>query len=206
MHSNPRKQQPRNHEHVQREESRQRRPANDRPAQHQVYQLRPHERHATGDRSADSQAPIRILVKPHHLPRKRHAQRQQQQHNANNPRKLARKFVCAKQKHLHHVNQHDGDHEVRSPSMQRAHIPTQRDIVIQKVQARPRLIRRRAIDQRQQNARHHLQDQQHRRRAAKHIPPARIVRRSGMRCGLADRLDEAKPMFQPLVHLDAPLF
>ena len=36
----------------------------------------------------------------------------QQQHNANDPRKLARKLVRAKQKHLRHVDQHNGDHEV----------------------------------------------------------------------------------------------
>jgi hypothetical protein len=75
--------------------------------------------------------PVRILVEPQHLPGECHAQCQQQHEYAGNPRQLSRKLVCPKQKHLRHVNQHDGNHEVRSPAVHRTQKPAQRQLVVQ---------------------------------------------------------------------------
>ena len=67
------------------------------------------------------------------------------------PGQLARKLVRAEEEDLRHVDEHDGDHEVRSPAVQGANEPAERDLVIQRLQAVPRLAGGRHIDQRQQN-------------------------------------------------------
>ena len=109
------------------------------------------------DGCADAQAPVGVLIEAQNLAGEGHAQRHQQQKNADDPGELARKFVGAEQKHLRHVDEDNGDHEVRSPAVQRAQEPAQRNLVIQNVEAVPRLARRRHIDQRQQNAGDDLQ-------------------------------------------------
>ena len=62
------------------------------------------------------------------------------------------KFVGAEQEHLHHVDQHDGQHEVRTPAVQGADEPAQGDLVIENLQAVPRFSSGRHIDESQQNA------------------------------------------------------
>ena len=83
---------------------------------------------AARDRRADAEAPVRVLIEAQHLAGESHAERHQQKKNADDPGEFARKFVRAKEKNLDHVNQHDGDHEVRAPAVQRANEPTERDV------------------------------------------------------------------------------
>ena len=161
-----------NDEDVQREEARERWPGDDGAAQHQIHQRAADERHAAQDRRADAEPPVGVLIEAQNLSRKCHAQREQQQEDADDPGKFAREFVGAEEKDLHQVNQHDGDHEIRTPAVQRAQIPAQPHIVIEKLEAAPRMAGSGSIDQREQNAGHHLQNQNHGRRAAEDIPPA----------------------------------
>ena len=63
-------------------------------------------------------------------------------------------------------------HEIRAPAMQGANEPAQRDVVIQRLKAVPRLPRRRHVDQRQQNSGDQLQEEDRQRSAAEHIQPA----------------------------------
>ena len=46
-------------------------------------------------------------------------------------------FVGSEQKHLRHMNEDDGDHEVGAPSMHRADEPAKRNLMIQGLQAAP---------------------------------------------------------------------
>jgi hypothetical protein len=106
--------------------------ADNRSAEHQMDQRRADNRHAARDNgSADAQAPVGVLIEAHHLAGKGHAQREQKQNHADHPGELARKFVSAEEKDLHHVDEHDGDHEVRTPAMQRAQIPAEGDVVVE---------------------------------------------------------------------------
>ena len=72
-------QHPRNDEDVQREESGQRRAGDDRPAQHQLHDRGTDHGNAAGDRRADPEPPVGILIEAQHLAGESHAQRHQQQ-------------------------------------------------------------------------------------------------------------------------------
>ena len=97
-------------------------------------------------------SPIGILVEAHHLSRETHAERHQEQEDAEYPGQLTRKLVSAEEEDLRHVDQDNGDHEIRTPAMQRPNEPSERDAVIESLQAVPGLSRGRHIDQRQQNS------------------------------------------------------
>ena len=72
----------RDDEDVQREEARQRLAGDDRPAEHELDELRADERNAAGDRRADAESPVRVLIEAQDLPGKRHAQRHEEQEDA----------------------------------------------------------------------------------------------------------------------------
>ena len=82
------------------------------------------------DRRSDAKTPICVLIEAHHLPGERHAEGHEQQEDADNPGELARKFIRPEEKDLRHVDQHDRDHEIRSPAVHRAQEPAQRQVVI----------------------------------------------------------------------------
>src|SRR5260370_105963 len=92
----------------------------------------------------------------------------------------------AKKKDLHHVNQNDRHHEVRTPPVQRADEPAQRDVVIQHLQAVPRFGRGRNVNDRQQNPGDHLQHENHHRRAADNIEPTTGASPDGRLRGFAN--------------------
>jgi len=58
-------------------------------------------------------------------------------------------FIGAEEKHLNHVNEHDGDHEVRAPAVEPANEPAERDLVIEGLQAVPRFAGRGHVDERE---------------------------------------------------------
>ena len=107
------------------------------------------------------------------------------------------KFVGAEEKYLRHVDEDDGDHEIRSPAVHGAQKPAERDLVIENVQAVPRLARRGDIDQSQQNAGEDLQEEQRERRAAKDVPPACGLARNLVQHGVLDRAFELKAALKP---------
>ena len=185
-------------EDVQRKEARKRGAADDRPAQQEMHHGSAGERNAADDGSADAQAPVGVLIEAQDLSGEGHAQGEHEQKDARDPGQLARIFVCAKEKDLHHVNEHDGDHEVRSPSVHGAQKPAQPQVVVDELQAGVGIARAGRIDQGQQNAGHHLQDQQHHGRAAKDVPPTGGRRRRRMPGHLCHRLQQAGAFLEPL--------
>ena len=127
---------------------------------------------AAHNRCSDAQSPIGVLVESHHLSRKAHAERHQQKEDAEHPRQLARIFVGAEEEDLSHVDQDNGDHEVRAPAMQGSNEPPERDVVIENLQAVPGLSRGGHVDQRKQNSGDDLKQENGERGAAEDVKPA----------------------------------
>src|SRR5438132_75321 len=170
-----------NDEDVESEEARQRRAGDDRSSQEQVDDGVPDERDAARDRCADAQSPVRVLVEPKHLSGEGHPERQEKEQDPGDPGQLARILVRAEEEDLDHVDEHDGDHEVRSPAVQRPDEPARRYVLIQGVQAAPRLPRRRDVDQGEEDPGDDLQNEDDERRASEDVEPARRLAWHGMR-------------------------
>src|SRR5579863_9381391 len=100
MQSDKSNQQTGDREDMQSEKSRERRTTDDRSAEQQLDQRRTDDRYPAGDRCADPEPPVSILVEPQHLASERHSERHQQQENAENPRQLSRILVSSEQEHL----------------------------------------------------------------------------------------------------------
>src|SRR6266542_6968896 len=88
-----------NNKHMQREESRQRFPRDDRSGEHEMNNVCSENRGTSHYRGADSQAPVSILIEAQDLACKGHSQRAEKQHDARYPRQLARIFESSEQKH-----------------------------------------------------------------------------------------------------------
>ncbi len=199
MHENEEQQRAGNHEDVKREEARKRGAGDDGTAEKQMHQAAADEGHAAGDGCADAEAPVGVLIEAQNLAGEGHAERHQQQKNADDPGELAGKFVGAEEKHLRHVDEDDGDHEVRSPAVQRAQKPAERNLVIQNVEAVPRFARRRNVNQRQQNAGKDLQKEQREGGAAEDIPPACRVARHRVQSRFLHRPFKLQAQLEPVV-------
>ena len=106
-----------NHEDVEVEESGERGAADNRASEHQVHHPGTDDRYAARDGRADTETPVSVLIEAQNLPGERHPERHEQQEHAQNPRQLPRILVRAEQEDLHHVNQHDRDHEVGAPAV-----------------------------------------------------------------------------------------
>src|ERR1700751_3429502 len=102
------------------------------------------------------------------------------------------------------MNEHDGDHEIRSPSVHAAQKPAQRQLMIQYLQARPCGTGRWYVNERQQNTGDDLQQQQHKTCTAEDVPPARSLARDRMLCGLLDEALELHTALYPIVGLLVP--
>src|ERR1700678_2909319 len=95
------------------------------------------EGYAARNGCSDAESPVGILIETKYLARKCHAECHQQQEHAKNPGQLSRELICTEEEDLRHVNQHNGDHKVRSPTMHRAQEPAKSQLVIKNVQAVP---------------------------------------------------------------------
>jgi len=89
--------------------------------------------------------------------------------------------------------------------MHGAQEPAELDVVIQKLQAVPRIARRRRIDQRKQNACHDLEHENDRCCAPKHIPPAGGIGWDLVFCCLNNNRTQSKPLFKPVIYRNAAL-
>src|SRR4029077_2118587 len=116
--------------------------------------------------------PVSILIESHDLTRKRHSQRHEQEKDAHDPCQFSWKLVGSKQEDLHHMDEHNRDHEIRAPAVQRSYEPTQGNAMIESLQAVPCFSGRRHVDQSQQYAGHELQHETRERSAAEDIKPA----------------------------------
>ena len=119
---------PGNDEDVEREEAREGGAADDGTAEQQMHQGAADEGNAADDGGADAEAPVGVLIEAQHLAGEGHAERHQQQEDADDPGELAGKLVGAEEEDLRHVDEHDGDHEVRSPAVHGAQKPAQGDV------------------------------------------------------------------------------
>src|SRR5262249_6305791 len=132
-------QHPRDHEDVQGEEAGQSGAGDDGSAQHQLDDGRTEDGDAAGDRRADPEPPVGVLVEAQHLSGERHAQRHEQEEDAQDPGQLARVLVGPEQEDLHHVDEDDRDHEVRAPAVHGADEPSEGHVVVEGLQAAPGL-------------------------------------------------------------------
>ena len=162
-----------------------------------MHDGRPHERNASGNRGADAEAPIGILIEAHDLSGEGHAEGTEEQDDSREPCELARVLVGAEQEHLRHVREHQGEHEVGAPAVQRAQVPAERLRVVQVEEALPCGIRRRHVHEREARARDQLQQEHDERRAAEHVPPARRAPRHGMRRHLREGCAEPHTLVEP---------
>ncbi len=127
-----------------------------------------------------------------------HAQRDKQKEYTHDPSQLTRVFVSAKEKNLNHVDQDEGDHEIRAPTVECADVPAERDVVIQRLKAAPSLSGGRYVDQSQQNAGNDLHHKHRESGAAKNIEPTGGLSRNFMLSGLTDRGADLQTLVQPL--------
>src|SRR5262249_26061009 len=95
---------------------------------------------------------------------------------------------------------HDGQHEIRAPAVQGANEPSQRDLVVESLQAAPGLSRRGHVDQGQENPGHNLKKEYREGCAAENIPPTRGLARHRMLHHLPDWPPELKALIEPFTH------
>src|SRR5207245_2552241 len=125
---------------------RKRRAGNNRPAEHQFHHRRTQNWNVAGDRRSDPKSPISVLIEAKHLSAERHPERHQKKKYTHDPGELAWKLVGSEKKDLNHVNEDDGYHEIRAPSVQSPDEPSERHIVIQRLQTAPGLRTRRNVN------------------------------------------------------------
>src|SRR3984885_1705317 len=189
-----------NHEYMQRKKPRESRARDDRATQHQLHNKGTEDGNAAGNRRSDSQTPVGVLIEAHDLTCKCHAESHQQKKYADYPGQFTRKFVSSKEKHLHHMNQDNGDHEVGAPSVHGADEPAKRDLMIQGLQAAPCFAGRGHINKRQQNSGDQLQNKDGERGAAKDVEPAGRAARHGMARGFANGRCQLQAMIEPFAN------
>src|SRR5450755_3753014 len=124
---------------MQREKLRESCAGNNRTPEQHMDKISAEHRNTTGDGCADSEAPISVLIETQHLAGEGHAERHQQQKNADDPGELARKFVGSEQEDLAQVDEHHSHHEVRAPTVYGPEKPSQGDAVVEELQAIPGL-------------------------------------------------------------------
>src|ERR1700735_829463 len=188
------------HKHMQREESRQSRPGDNRAAEHQINDRRSHHRDAAGNRRPNAKAPVGILIESQNLPGEGHAQSHKQKKDADDPGEFTWKFIRAKQKHLDHMNQNDRHHEVRTPAVHGADEPAERDVVIQDLQAIPCFPGGWNVNQRQHDAGNDLQHEHYESSAAKNIKPAGRFARHWMFDCFANDIAHLQARIEPIAN------
>ena len=78
----------------------------------QVRGVLPHPGQSAQDRHDDLYTPVGILIEAHGLPGKGHPNGCQEERTAHHPGEFPGILVGAKEKDLHHVNGHQGDHKI----------------------------------------------------------------------------------------------
>ncbi len=120
---------------------------------------------------------------------------------SHDPGELAGKLISAEKEDLHHVNEDNGHHEVRAPSVQCADEPPQSHVVIQILQTVPRLAGGRDINECQHDSGDELQKEHDEGGASKHIPPTGRVLRHGMLGNFTDGRGKLQSPVKPLPDL-----
>src|SRR5215471_6637480 len=138
---------------------------------------RPDNRNSSHHRRADPQSPVSILIEAQDLSREGHAQSAKKQHDPRDPGHLARIFEGSEQKYLRYVQDHNTDHEIRTPVVHRAQEPTKLLVIVQVLETGVSLVRRGNVNEGQTRAGDDLKNETQQRPAAEDIKPAlRIFR------------------------------
>ena len=111
-------------------------------------------------------------------------------------------LYAQKKKNLDHMNQDNGDHEIRAPTVKGANVPTERNIVIESLEAIPSLSGRGHINKRQHDAGNDLKHKHDEGSAAEHVKPAGGFARYPMLHRLTDRCTNLKARVQPVWPID----
>jgi hypothetical protein len=159
--------------HVQRVEAGQRRLPVVVTADDRALQPLPHQRHARRDVGRDLGRPVPLLIPRQQVPGQRQSLNQPEQREADPPGHLARALVRAVEHHLQHVEPEHDHHRLRAVVMEAADQPPERDLVLQVVDARPRVLHGRRVGRHHQQAGDHLHHEDHRERATEDVRPAR---------------------------------
>src|SRR5579863_1986709 len=197
MHANECDQQSWNNKNVHREKPGKCRTRNNRAAQHKIHSPGPNHWHSTRNRCPNSQSPIGVLVESQYLAGEGHGERHQQEEHANHPGQLSRKLVRPEKEDLHHMDQDDRHHEIRAPTVQSSNEPTQRNTVIENLQAVPGLSGGRHINESQENPGDNLKHEAGQRSAAENVKPTCSLARHAMLCGFANLRAKLKPLIKP---------
>ena len=163
---------PGDQQHVDRVEARERRGAEVRAAEQEVRQERSDERAAGVDVDTDDRGPVRALVERQQVAGEAHRQRQDQQHDADHPRQLARVLVGAVEEHPPHVQEDQDDHHRRAPLVHGVHELAEEHVV---VDVADRLVgaagRVGAVVHRQEHPGDRLVEEREQRRRAERVGP-----------------------------------
>src|SRR5579884_2342364 len=170
-----------------------------------MHKLAADERHTSHNRYANSNSPICILIKAQYLPCKCHAQSRKQQNDSNHPGHFSREFISSKQKHLHHMDDNNCYHKVRSPAVHGAQEPAEYKTMIKQVKAVPGLRRGRNVNNREHDPGDYLEDKNRERRAAKNVPPTRGTFRDHVQRSLFYRPFKLDAPLYPVIELFGPL-
>src|SRR5882724_1431748 len=164
-------------------------------------ELRPDQWHTSHDRCPDSEPPISILVEPQDLSGEGHAKRHEQEEHANNPGEFARILEGAEEKDLHHVNDHQSDHEIRAPAMKCADEPSERLLMVEGLEAVPRAIGSRDIDESEADAGDELQNHHGETGTSEDVGPTSGVLRHRMLHRLSNGLPQFEAKVEPLAEI-----
>ena len=115
-------------------------------------------RHASCNLRADGGRPIRLLIPWQKITSKSHAEREDEQSDADQPCQFTRIFEGSGYEHSQHMDEDHDDHQGRAPMMDAADQPAKRDAVHDVIDAVVSVIGRRRVIDRQENPRHALQD------------------------------------------------
>src|SRR5579883_2209676 len=188
-------------ENVQGEKAGERGPGDDGPTEHEFHGERADDRYTAGDRGADADAPVGVLIEAQDLTAEGHTKRHEKKEDANDPGEFAGEFVRTKEKDLHHVKKDDGDHEVGAPAVKRTKEPAQGHIVIENLQRIPGFGGRGDIDEGEQDSGKKLKNKNGEGRAAEDVKPTGGFARDVMPGSFADcgaKLDAAINPFADL--------
>src|SRR5215217_7440853 len=163
-------------QHVQRVEAADRGRPELRAAAEEVGEVGPDHRPRRVDVDGHDRGPERALVERQQVARQRHHQREQDQDDADDPVQLARVLVGAEEERPAHVQEHQDDHHRRAPAVHAADELAGEDLVVDVLDRGVRLVGRRPVVHRQEDAGHGLGDEREHRRRAQRVEPVRALR------------------------------
>src|SRR5262249_43923508 len=110
---------------------------------------------------------------------------------------LPRELVRPEQEDLDHVDEDDGDHEVRAPTVEGANEPAGADLLVQGLEPVPRLPGGGDVLEGEQDPGHELEREHGHRRAAEDVEPTRGATRDRVLHRRLDRRAELEPVVEP---------